>query len=254
MIPRVSILGVGISSIDLPTALSEISRWVKEDERQYVCVTGVHGVMESQADPELKEIHNRSGLTTPDGMSTVWLSRLAGAKETTRVYGPDLMPAMCEVAASEGWRVYFYGSAPGVPEEVARRLSERFPGLQVAGTCSPPFRPLTEDEDAELVRTINEARPDIVWVGLSTPKQERWMAEHRPVLDAAALIGVGAAFDQCAGLVRRAPRIVQKAGLEWLFRICMEPKRLWRRYVDAIPRYIWANLRNPPRRIEGAGE
>ncbi len=252
MIARVDILGVGISAVDMPTAVEEIARWVKEGERQYVCVTGVHGVMESQRDPDLKEIHNRSGLTTPDGMSTVWLSRWAGAKHTTRVYGPDLMPAVCEVAAAEGWRVYFFGSAPGVPEEVARRLQDRYPGLQVAGTISPPFRPLTAEEDAQIVESINRSRADIVWVGLSTPKQERWMSAQRDALDASVLLGVGAAFDQWAGLVRRAPRWVQRAGLEWAFRIYEEPKRLWRRYFDAIPRYIWANLRTPPRLVDDA--
>jgi N-acetylglucosaminyldiphosphoundecaprenol N-acetyl-beta-D-mannosaminyltransferase len=252
VIARVDILGVGISAVDMSGAVDEIARWIKGGERQYVCVTGVHGVMESQRDADLKDIHNRSGLTTPDGMSTVWLSRWAGAKHTTRVYGPDLMPAVCELAAAEGWRVYFYGSAPGVPEEVAKRLQDRFPGLQVAGTCSPPFRPLTPEEDAEIVDAINRAEPHVVWVGLSTPKQERWMAAHRSQLGAPVLIGVGAAFDQWAGLVRRAPRWIQRAGLEWAFRIMKEPRRLWRRYFDAIPRYIWANLRNPPRVRDGS--
>ncbi len=253
MIVRVEILGVGISAVDIPGAVGEIARWIHDDERQYVCVTGVHGVMESQRDSDLMEIHNRSGMTTPDGMPTVWLSRWAGARQTCRVYGPDLMPAVCEVAATEGWRVYFYGGVPGVPEEVGRRLRERFPGLEVAGTWSPPFRSLTPAEDIEIVEAINRAKPAIVWVGLSTPKQERWMAAHRPLLDAPVLIGVGAAFDQWAGRVRRAPRWMQWAGLEWAFRIYEEPRRLWRRYFDAIPRFIWGVLRRPPRMLEETG-
>ena len=129
MIPRVDILGVGISALDMPMAVEEISRWIREGEREYVCVTGVHGVAESQRDPELKEIHNNSGITTPDGMPMVWLSRLAGARHTSRFYGPDLMSALCEEAATQGWRSYLYGSAPGVPETVAQRLQERFDGL-----------------------------------------------------------------------------------------------------------------------------
>ncbi|MGH7094834.1 MAG: WecB/TagA/CpsF family glycosyltransferase [Stellaceae bacterium] len=247
-------MGVGISAIDMEGAVGEITRWIREGDRNYVCVTGVHGVMESQRDPALREIHNQSGLTTPDGMPTVWLSRWAGAKNTSRVYGPDLMSAMCSLGATEGWRMYFYGSAPGVAEEVGRRLRDSYPGLDVAGTWSPPFRPLTAGEDALVVESINQAKPDIVWVGLSTPKQERWMAAHRASLDAPVLIGVGAAFDQCAGLIRRAPNWMQRSGLEWAFRLCEEPRRLWRRYFDAIPRFIVANLFHPPRlRDEVAG-
>lgn len=247
MIPRVDILGVGVSATDMEGAIDQIARWVHAGERQYVCVTGVHGVMASQQDPELKDIHNRSGLTAPDGMSTVWLSRWAGARQTARVYGPDLMPAVCERGAGEGWRMYFYGSAPGVPDEVARRLQARYPGLQVVGTCSPPFGELSPAQDHAAVAAINAAAPDIVWVGLSTPKQERWMAAHRAGLDAPVLIGVGAAFDLCAGRVRRAPAWLQDHGLEWAFRISQEPDRLWRRYAHAIPRYIVANLAHPPR-------
>jgi N-acetylglucosaminyldiphosphoundecaprenol N-acetyl-beta-D-mannosaminyltransferase len=252
MIPRVEILGVGISAVDMQGAVAEITRWIREGDRRYVCVTGVHGVMESQRDPSLKDIHNRSGLTTPDGMPTVWLSRWAGAKNTSRVYGPDLMATICGVGAAEGWKMYFYGSSPGVPEEVGRRLQERYPGLEVVGTWSPPFRPLSPAEDASAVQAINDAKPDVVWVGLSTPKQERWMAAHRESLEASVLIGVGAAFDQCAGLIRRAPSWMQRSGLEWAFRLIEEPRRLWRRYFDAIPRFIVANLFHPPRLVDEA--
>ncbi|HEY8339348.1 MAG TPA: WecB/TagA/CpsF family glycosyltransferase [Egibacteraceae bacterium] len=245
--PRVDVLGVGISVVDLDRACDVIAGWIAARTPHYVCVTGVHGVMESQRDPELRRIHNASGLTTPDGMPMVWAGRCAGARDIDRVYGPDLMLALCERAARHGWRTYFYGAGEGVADELARRLSRRFPGLQVAGTHSPPFRPLTPDEDEEVVRRINATAPDIVWVGLSTPKQERWMAAHVGRLTAPVLIGVGAAFDIHAGVVSQAPRWVQRSGLEWLYRLCQEPRRLWRRYLTNNPRFVAAILRRPPR-------
>ena len=246
-IARVDVLGVGVSALDMPTAVSEISRWIDEGEQHYVCVTGVHGVMESQADPGLRDIHNRSGLTTPDGMPMVWAGRWAGVEHMDRVYGPDLMLELLQVAAQRGWRSFFYGGAEGTPELLARRLQERFPGLLVAGTHSPPFRPLTDDEDADVVARINGSGADIVWVGLSTPKQERWMADHVERLDAPVLLGVGAAFDIHAGTLRQAPRWMQRAGLEWLFRLLAEPRRLWRRYLRNNPLFVLSILRRPPK-------
>lgn len=246
MIQRVDILGVGVSAIDMGMAVDEIGRWIDESERRYVCVTGVHGVMESQRDPELKAIHNGSGLTTPDGMPLVWLGRHAGAGHMRRVYGPDLMLALCEVAAARGWTSYFYGGKDGTAEILAGRLQARFPGLQVVGTFAPPFRPLTSQEDDDVVEAINAASPDLVWVGLSTPKQERWMAAHRARLTAPALLGVGAAFDIHAGQLRQAPPWVQQHGLEWLYRLYREPARLWRRYASMIPRFIIAVVKRRP--------
>jgi N-acetylglucosaminyldiphosphoundecaprenol N-acetyl-beta-D-mannosaminyltransferase len=247
VIQRVDILGVGISAIDMTMAVTEIGRWIGTGERHYVCVTGVHGVMESQSDPELKAIHNASGLSTPDGMPLVWLGRRAGAKGMRRVYGPDLMLALCEAAVANGWSSYFYGGKDGVAEILASRLTARFPGLRVVGTYAPPFRPLTPEEDEAIVRSINDAAPDLVWVGLSTPKQERWMAGHRARLDAAALLGVGAAFDIHAGQLRQAPPWMQQHGLEWLYRLYREPARLWRRYASMIPRFLIAIVRRRPR-------
>jgi N-acetylglucosaminyldiphosphoundecaprenol N-acetyl-beta-D-mannosaminyltransferase len=240
------VLGVGVSAIDMDQAVEEIGRWIEEREQRYVCVTGVHGVMESQHDPELLRIHNRSGLTTPDGMPMVWAGRRAGASHMRRVYGPDLMLALCAVAAERGWSSYFYGGTDGVPELLAKRLTARFPGLKVAGCMSPPYRPLTPEEDAAVVGRINDADPDILWVGLSTPKQERWMADHVGRVQAPALLGVGAAFDIHAGRLRQAPPYLQRAGLEWLYRLLREPRRLWRRYLRNNPRFVVAILRRPP--------
>ena len=235
---RANILGVGVSALNMTMALEVIEGWIERREPHYVCVTGVHGVMESQRDENLRRIHNRAGLVTPDGMPLVWLSRLKGFRHVERVYGPDLMLALCERSAAKGYRHFFYGGAEGVPEQLASVLQKRFPGLQVAGTFSPPFRPLTPEEDDQIIQMINEAAPDIVWVGLSTPKQERWMAEHVGRLTAPVLIGVGAAFDFLTGRKPQAPRWMQRAGLEWLFRLLTEPRRLWRRYLTNNPLFV----------------
>lgn len=245
-IPRFDVLGVHISAVNMVGALDAITRWIDDGQRQYVCVTGVHGVMESQRDPQLRLIHNRSGLTTPDGMPMVWAAHWAGLAEVTRVYGPDLMLAAAERAVERGWSFYLYGAARGVPELVTARLRERYPGLRIAGTFSPPFRPLSAEEDAEVVEKINASGADIVWVGLSTPKQERWMATHVGRLTVPALIGVGAAFDIHAGTLRQAPRWMQRSGLEWLFRLGCEPRRLARRYLVNNPRFVLRVLRERP--------
>jgi N-acetylglucosaminyldiphosphoundecaprenol N-acetyl-beta-D-mannosaminyltransferase len=244
---RVDVLGVGISAIDPTDALGEVTRWIDDGLQHYVCVTGVHGVMESQGDPELLRIHNESGLTTPDGMPMVWAARMAGAKNTQRVYGPDLMLAVCERAAERGWGCFLYGATEEVLEQLRSNLSDRYPGLPIVGTHSPPFRALTPEEDEAVVRQINESGAQIVWVGLSTPKQERWMASHIGRLNASALFGVGAAFDMHAGNLRQAPRWMQRSGLEWLFRLASEPRRLWRRYAVNNPRFVLAISRRRPR-------
>lgn len=241
-VPRVDVLGVGVSAINMDIAIDVIDRWITSGTRHYVCITGVHGVMESQRDEALRRIHNEAGLVTPDGMPLVWLSKWRGWRNTSRVYGPDLMLALCERSQATGYRHYFYGGQPGVPEQLARRLQHRFPGLAVTGTFSPPFRPLSAAEQTEIVARINDARPDIVWVGLGTPKQERWMAQHVSRLHASALIGVGAAFDLHAGLRRQAPSWMQRTGLEWLFRLGQEPRRLWRRYLVNNPLFLWLTV------------
>lgn len=236
---RCEVLGVGISAINLRLAVETIRDWIRDRQRHYVTVTGVHGVMESQADPQLKRIHNEAGMVTPDGMPMVWLNRLAGNQAVGRVYGPDLMLAVCEESSLHGWRHFFYGGGDGVADLLADRLKARFPKLDVVGTYCPPFRKLTEEEQAEVVERIDALKPDIVWVGLSTPKQEYWMHAFRPRLEAPVLVGVGAAFDFHAGLKKQAPAWMQRNGLEWLFRLCTEPRRLWKRYLTNNPRFLW---------------
>ena len=249
MIPRVDVLGVEISAITPAVALNVITEWIESDRREYICVRDVHGVMASQSDSDLKRIHNSAGLTTPDGMPLVWCGRFAGAEKIERVYGPDLMLRVCSASVEKGWKHFFYGAGPGVAEELATRLSTRFPGLQVAGTHSPPYRPLTPAEIDNTVRMLNDSAANIVWVGLSTPKQERWMDAFTPMLNAQVLVGVGAAFDLHAGRIPQAPRWMQRSGLEWAFRLAVEPRRLWRRYLTSIPLFLWRIAMRRPRLI-----
>ncbi|CAB4365448.1 MAG: WecB/TagA/CpsF family glycosyltransferase [Actinobacteria bacterium] len=249
---RVDVLGVHISAVDPQSAVDTITDWVQTRQREYVCVTGVHGVNECQHDAELTRIHNQSGLTTPDGMPMVWCSKLAGARSTRRVYGPDLMHDVLAVAARQGWTSYLYGSSDVVLAELQHRLENQHPGLRIVGSCSPPFRELNDHEQRDIVAQINAVDPDLVWVGLSTPKQERWMAAMRPQLQARVLLGVGAAFDFHSGNKRQAPRWMQRTGLEWLFRLMCEPRRLWKRYLLGNTRFIAAIVRRRPRLVERA--
>jgi N-acetylglucosaminyldiphosphoundecaprenol N-acetyl-beta-D-mannosaminyltransferase len=242
--PRIDVLGVGVSAINLGQALAIIDGWIARRESHYVCVTGVHGIMESQRSDDLRKIHNSAGLVTPDGMPLVWLGRLRGFQHVDRVYGPDLMLAACDRSVARRYSHFFYGGGDGVADRLAARLSARYPGLRVAGTCTPPFRRLTPEEDGDVVRRINEANPDVVWVGLSTPKQERWMHEHSARLNAPVLVGVGAAFDFHAGLKRQAPFWMQRSGLEWLFRLITEPRRLGPRYLVNNPAFVWRIIRD----------
>jgi len=237
--PRVNILGVGISAINLQRAVGEIEDWIASGVAHYVNLCTVHTVMECQSDARLRQIVNASGLSTPDGMPLVWLSWLHGHQDAERVYGPDLMLALCERSQTTGHRHFFYGGAPGVAERLVRRLRSRYPALAVAGICSPPFRPVDAREDVETLDAINAAAPDIVWVGLGTPKQDYWVSTHRPLLSAPALIAVGAAFDFHAGLLRQAPRWMQRSGLEWLFRLVQEPRRLAYRYLVYNPLFVF---------------
>jgi N-acetylglucosaminyldiphosphoundecaprenol N-acetyl-beta-D-mannosaminyltransferase len=236
--PRVNVLGVGVSAINMDLALARIAEAVAAKTKGYVCVTGVHGVSEAQNDPAFRQILNRCFLCTPDGMPLVWVGRLQGQKHMDRVYGPDLMLAVMQESERKGWRHYFYGGANGTAVTLKEKLTARFPKLQVVGTYEPPFRPLNAEEQSALRETVRLARPDMLWVGLSTPKQERFMAEYLPKLDVTLMFGVGAAFDFHAGKVRQAPRWMQRSGLEWFFRLCSEPKRLWKRYFKNNPLFL----------------
>ena len=240
--PRLNILGVGISPITMQDALDRISTWIENGARQYVSVCVVHTIMECQYSETMRRAVNGAGMATPDGMPLVWLGKWKSQFKVSRVYGPDLMLALCQLSITRGYSHYFYGGASGVPELLAQKLTHRFPGLKIAGTYSPPFRPLTPEEDAHIIEQINQSKPDIVWVGLGTPKQDLWMAAHRQQLTAPVLIGVGAAFDFHTGRIPQAPTWMQQAGLEWLFRLWQEPKRLWYRYLVYNPLFVLSIL------------
>ena len=250
---RADVLGVNVSAIGMDEAIANIEGWIREGRREYVCVTGAHGILESRRDPTLRRIHNKAGMVVPDGVPLVYFLRLNGKKRTQRVYGPDLMREMTIISARRGYRQFYYGGDVGVAVRLKENLIARVPALQVAGTFCPPFRQMSAEEDCAVVDAINAARPHIVWVGLSTPKQERWMASHLGRIDAAVMIGVGAAFDFLAGTKRQAPKWMQRCGLEWLFRLCSEPRRLWRRYAYVVPGFLILAAGELARRAAAAG-
>jgi N-acetylglucosaminyldiphosphoundecaprenol N-acetyl-beta-D-mannosaminyltransferase len=233
-VSRYNILGVGISALTFSTARDCLLSARGALRLGYVCVCTVHGISEARADPAFRKILNESFLTTPDGMPLVWL----GPRGVERVYGPELMSAVCDHGRVIGLRHYFFGGAPGVAADLAGKMSTRFPGLAIAGTYTPPYRKLNHTELDDLRSDIARTRPDIVWVGLGTPKQERFMAAHAKTFDAGLLVGVGAAFDFHTGRIRQAPHWIQRSGFEWLFRMCMEPRRLAPRYLRTNPLFV----------------
>ncbi|HEY3927059.1 MAG TPA: WecB/TagA/CpsF family glycosyltransferase [Candidatus Koribacter sp.] len=237
---RCNILGVGVHAINMDLAVDTLERAVESREKGYVCVTGVHGIMEAQRDHSLRSTLNRSLLTTPDGMPTVWVGRWYGQSHMDRVYGPDMMLEVCRRSVAKGYTHFFYGGNTGVAEELKSSLTEKFPGLRVVGTYTPPFRPLNDRERSDLQATVAQCRPDFFWVGLSTPKQERFMAEYLPLLDATVMCGVGAAFDVHTGRIQDSPRWVKRSGLQWAHRLFQEPRRLGRRYLVNNPKFMFA--------------
>ena len=210
---RVNILGVGVSALNMEMALRQTELLLDQGRQGYVCVTGVHGIMEAQSDDAFRNTLNRSFLTTPDGMPTVWLGRIHGFKHMNRVYGPDYMLGVCERSVTKGYRHFLYGGKPGVAEELRAELTRRFPGLQIVGTYTPPFRPLNAEEENDLRAQLEISQADVLWCGLSTPKQERFMAAYSHRMPVKLMVGVGAAFDLLSGNLSEAPDWMKKAGL-----------------------------------------
>jgi N-acetylglucosaminyldiphosphoundecaprenol N-acetyl-beta-D-mannosaminyltransferase len=226
------VLGVRVHAIQIPDTMRQMEEWIATREYCHVvAATGMHGVVEALHNSGFRTILNSADLVVPDGMPLVWLGRWHGFSLKRRVYGPELMLTFCKVGASKGFRHFFFGGWPGVPEKLSEVLRRACPGLQIVGTFSPPFRPLSNEEDEKVVSMINGAAPDILWVGLSTPKQEQWMSDHRERLKVSVLVGVGAAFDFHSRTKRQAPMWMREHGLEWLFRLCQEPQRLSKRYL-----------------------
>jgi N-acetylglucosaminyldiphosphoundecaprenol N-acetyl-beta-D-mannosaminyltransferase len=233
---RVNILGVGVSAIDMNQALDQIDLWIRSNSRQYVCVCPVHSIMECRRSAEVRSVFNAAGMVTPDGMPVVWVARSTGHPHVSRVYGPDLMLAELQRLRH---RHFFYGGGPAVATQLAVAMRERFRGLQVAGVLEPPFASLDELCTPRTADAINRSGADIVWIGMSSPKQDLWMARMRPILKAPVLVAVGAAFDFLSGTVPQAPRWMQRSGLEWVHRLATDPRRLWRRYLVDNPWFVW---------------
>ncbi len=242
---RFPVLAASISATRPPAVVKRVLEMVARRERGYINVCTVHTMLECLDDPAMAAIVNGGTLAVPDGMPLVWLGRRefpeAGVE---RCYGPDLMLAVCEAGLSTGLRHCLYGGAPDVLELLEQNLKAKFPGLDVVERISPPFRDLTAEEKQQMADRINAARTDVVWVGLGTPKQDLWMGEFRGKLEAPVLIAVGAAFNFHAGRLVQAPPWMQRAGLEWLYRLLREPRRLWRRYLLGNPRFLWLLFRH----------
>jgi N-acetylglucosaminyldiphosphoundecaprenol N-acetyl-beta-D-mannosaminyltransferase len=234
-----NVLGTKVSAFDLAKAIDTADRWLTAGRCGYVCVTGVHGVMEARKDLAFREILNRACINLPDGMPMSWVGRMQGLTGMDRVFGPDFMAAMCQLSINRCYRHFLYGGQPGVAEDLQQKLETRFPGLQVVGTYTPPFRSLTLEEEAELFQKLQKSQPHILWVGLSTPKQERFMSQYVDRLQVPLLVGVGAAFDYHTGRLRDCPEWVKRAGLQWFHRLMQDPKRLWRRYLRHNSAFIW---------------
>ncbi len=233
------VLGVDLSAINMNRAIELAESRIATGKSAYICMTGVHGVMEAQSNAHLRGVLNGAFLNAPDGMPMSWVGWLQGHTQMDRVYGPDFMANMCRLSVSKKYRHYLYGGQPGVALALKTVLQTRFPGLQVVGTYTPPFRNLTPDEEASLMEDVWSAKPDILWVGLSTPKQECFMAEYVDRLRVPLLVGVGAAFDFHTGRREDAPGWMKRAGLQWLHRLLQDPRRLWKRYLLNNPVFVW---------------
>jgi N-acetylglucosaminyldiphosphoundecaprenol N-acetyl-beta-D-mannosaminyltransferase len=238
-LPCFKVLGVRVDAVQMSGAVERLRSWIDQyrSVTHYVAVTGMHGIAESRQDHKFRTILNTAGMVVPDGMPLVWLGRIKGFSLRHRVCGSELMDRFCQETGS-AYRHFFFGGGQGIAEQLADELHKKH-GIVVAGTYTPPFRTLTDDEESELASIVQQASPDVFWVGLSTPKQEKWMYEHCQKLNVPVMLGVGAAFDMNSGNLERAPEWMRENGLEWLFRLGSEPRRLWKRYLITIPQAVW---------------
>jgi len=231
MLKIISLLGVNVSCVNPDLAIRQIYEWVGHKQRTYICVAPVATLVDARRDPKYLEVVNAAGMVTPDGMPVVWLAQSKGCKDIARTYGPDLMLEVCNQGQDLGLRHFFYGGTEDTLQKLKQKLLHAYPRMLVAGSHSPPFHDQVWQEEKEVTDRINSSAADIVWVGLGSPKQDFWMHLHRPLLNAPVIIGAGAAFDFCSGVKPQAPRWMQGCGLEWFFRLCCEPGRLWKRYL-----------------------
>ena len=230
---QADVAGVHFDFVPMRQVIEAIEQWRAARRRNYIVLTNPHSVMVCRRDEQMRRATLSAGLTLPDGVGVILAAELLGYGRQHRVTGPALMLDLIDRSREFGYRHFFYGGAEGVADELARRMTNQFPGAIVAGTYCPPFRQLTAQEDQEIVDRINATRPDVVWIGLGAPKQEKWMRDHIGRIDAPAMIGVGAAFDFHSGNVKWAPWWVRRCGVEWAYRLACEPRRMWRRNLDS---------------------
>ncbi len=238
------ILGVKISATNLADSCDFIENKIRAHDSSYICIAPVATIVDCQKDHEYLEVINNASMTTPDGMPVVWLGKFKGYKQVSRTYGPDLLDRFCRLGCSRGYSHYFYGGTQKTNQLLEKKLKEKYPEINIVGRYAPPFRKIKEEESFEILEQINTLKPDVLWVGLGSPKQDFWMAQHQKLLDVGVMIGVGAAFDFIAGTKKQAPVWMQKTGLEWLFRLFSEPKRLWKRYLIGNSLFILYLIRN----------
>ncbi len=236
---KINILGVGVDELNLRLACQRIGQWIKDRRKGYVCVAPVSTIVDCQEDKAYRDIVNSAAMVTPDGMPLVWIGWLKGHKNIERTYGPDLMFLACDQGQPLGYRHFFYGADEKTLCKLRKTLKERFPSINIAGMYAPPFLKKAGLEKKEVIDMINSANPDILWVGIGSPKQDFWMALNRERLNVPVMIGIGAAFDFLAGVKPQAPRWMREVGLEWFFRLITEPKRLWRRYLVNNTLFVW---------------
>lgn len=239
MMKTINICNVPVSSVNIPQACEIIDSWINERKKVYICVAPASTIVDCQSDGEYKKVLDGADMITPDGMPVVWVAKCMGDKNIERTYGPDLMLALCDKGQKKGYKHYLYGGTESACSLLKSVLKRRFPDIDIKGHYAPPFRPAHTQEDKKIIDEINELNPDILWVGLGSPKQDYWMVEHREQLNVPIIIGVGAAFDFLAGIKKQAPLWMRRSGLEWAFRLCCEPKRLWRRYLVGNTKFIY---------------
>ena len=237
-IPTCNIVGVNIAAINMEWLLNFTDKYIKDLSGDYMCVSNVHTTVTASEDEEYRAIQNGGIMAIPDGGPLSTVGKKRGCEKMDRTTGPSYMGEIFKISVQKGYRHYFYGSTDETLEKLYQELIKTYPGLQIAGMYSPPFRPMTDEEDAAIIERINETKPDFVWVGLGAPKQEKWMAAHQGKIDG-LMVGVGAGFDYYAGNIQRAPEWMQKHNLEWLYRLIQDPKRLFKRYLVTNTKFIW---------------
>ncbi len=238
------VCGVPVSALNLGEACRQIDEWIKKKEQRYICIAPVATIVDAQNDQDYRKVVIGASMVTPDGMPLVWIGRFKGNRHVGRTYGPDLLQALCKEGGTQGYRHYFYGGTEKTSERLEINLRKQFPNIRITGRYVPDQQPIHFSEKKEILEAIDQSGADILWIGLGSPKQDFWMAEHRHRLNVPVMIGVGAAFDFVAGTKPQAPRWMRQAGMEWFYRLCFEPRRLWKRYLIGNSQFIYYLLKS----------